>query len=144
MYQLSMVGSYPYAEKYIVNLPEDEVIQKIVDLKEKEPSLQVPSAKPPFFSLTDSKSEYEYHVFFLLKDGKTVLSCFVRNIDRYTTAIKLVSTGTGPEFLNTKEINARSYFVLRDLNSKENRQYKRDFEKQILNKLGVEWKKDKW
>jgi hypothetical protein len=144
LYRLSMVGSYPYSEDYIVNLPESDIIQKTVELKEKDLSLQVPPAGYPFGALTDEKRDYWYYAYFLLQDRKTVVLCYVRAIDENTTRIGLVFAGTGPEFLNSKQINARKYFMLQDLSEKENRELKKEFEKQILDRLGIPWEKESW
>lgn len=78
---------------------------------------------------------------FLLKDRKTVVLCYVKRIDNCTTTLGLISVGEGSRFLNNRTINARSYFLLRDLSRNENKQFKKDLEEQVLDKLNIEWKK---
>ncbi|WP_413513492.1 hypothetical protein [Myroides odoratus] len=144
LYSLFMVGSHPYAEQYILNISEDKAIIDVQKLKQKELSLQVPLDSTSFGGLIDERSENMYYVYFLLKDRKTVLLCYVKNINEFTTTIALISVGDGPQFLNNRTINARSYFLLRDLSIKENKQFKKDFEEQVLEKLNIKWKKNKW
>lgn len=144
LYSLSMVGSHPYAEQYVLNVSEDKVISKIQNLKQEKVSLQVPVDSTSFGGLSDETKGNVYYVYFLLEDRKTVLLCYVKSIDEFTTTLGLISVGDGPRFLNNRTINARSYFVLRDLDVKENKQVKKDLEEQVLDKLNVKWKKNKW
>ena len=144
LYSLSMVGSYPYAEQYILNLSEDKVINEVQKLKQKELSLQVPLDSSSFGGLSDEKKGTMYYVYFLLKDRKTVLLCYIKRIDEYTTTLALIAVGEGPRFLNKRTINARSYFLLRDLSRSENKQFKKELEEQVLDKLNVRWEKKKW
>jgi len=143
LYSLLMVGSYPYAEQYILNVSEDQVINEIQELKQKDFSLQVPLDNSSFGGLIDERNGNMYYVYFLLRDRKTVILCYIRRIDDYTTTLGLISVGEGPRFLNRRTINARSYFLLRDLSRNENRQFKKDLEEQVLDKLNIKWKKNR-
>lgn len=136
-----MVGSHPYAEQYILNVSEDKVISKIQNLKQEEVLLQVPADSTSFGGFSDETKGNVYYVYFLLEDRKTVLLCYVKSIDEFTTTLGLISVGDGPRFLNKRVINARSYFVLRDLDVKENKQVKKDLEEQVLDKLNIKWGK---
>lgn len=67
LYSLFMVGSYPYAEQYILNGSEDKVINEIQKLKQKEFSLQVPLDSSSFGGLTDERNGNMYYVYFFIK-----------------------------------------------------------------------------
>ncbi|AJH14557.1 hypothetical protein [Myroides profundi] len=144
LYSLFMVGSHPYAEHYILNVSEDKTINEIQNLKQREFSLQVPLDSSSFGGLIDEKNGNMYYVYFLLRDRKTVVLCYVKRIDNCTTTLGLISVGEGSRFLNNRTINARSYFLLRDLSRNENKQFKKDLEEQVLDKLNVKWKKNRW
>lgn len=139
-----MVGSHPYAEQYILNVSEDEAINEIEKLKRRELSLKVPIDDSSFGELSDGKSENFYYTYFFLKDKKSVVLCYVKRINETTTTFALISVGDGPNFLNSRTINARKYFLLRDLSEEDNRKFKQDLEEQVLDKLGIKWKKNKW
>jgi len=118
-------GSYPYAEKYKLNVSEDELIDIIMELK-REDILQ----SPPFaidMGLPQKRGHW-YHIDFYYQDKKEQVFCYVRRSTKNTTTFALVAINEGIVDGNWKDINT-------DFSCSENKERIAEFEERILSKI---------
>ena len=123
-------GSYPYAVRYKINLPEEELINKIELFKNNNPEYIVPTG----FGFKDGRRterELWHHVYFNNPEKKQIFLTWVRKKSKTETTFAFVrvkehSSGLG----NWKSIN-------RDYKASENKKVIKDFKKTILFKLGI-------
>jgi hypothetical protein len=116
-------GSYPYAETYEINAPEQEVINAIQQLKKAHPDLSSPT------NLLDGRqgsNDYWYHIYFYYPEKKKIVYSWTRPATNGGTTLAFVSISEGPTLGNWKDIN-------KDFSSKENNALKEEFERRILN-----------
>jgi len=128
-------GSYPYAEKYVINYPEDSVISAIKIFKKENPKFSVPLVTidgTNFWSLEDGKTKDSlwYSFYFYYEEDNQIILTLVRQSEKNKTVISLVSINKGLKIGQWQRIN-------KDLTSKENRKQKEKFEKEILNTIKV-------
>lgn len=90
-----------------------------------------------FKSIGSSQSDPEL-IFFYFKDINKTVSCIVEN-SKNNILIKLYAVNDGVIFRKWKRIN--NY---KEISRKENREIKRKFETEILNKLDVKWEHKRW
>jgi hypothetical protein len=125
-------GSYHYAEWYIFERQQDDLITIITDFKNQNPEYKA------MFTLKSGETEEmsdkfanSYYVCsFYLKEKEIFLSCRTHNnvMDSTQSGIGLVAV--------QKKDSYRWRLVNKELSGKENKEVKELFETEILNKLG--------
>ena len=115
-------GSYPYAETWIINASEGEVVAAIIELKKENPSLQ-PPGEEEFISVRDTASHSDYwrHANFYYVDTKEVAHAWTRPHDSTLTSFALVS-------ISDKVVNQDFWYL-------KNKLEIRKFEKQVVDKI---------
>lgn len=121
-------GSYPYAEKYRINLSDSSLTQKVNEFKILNPQYSVPKST----GLQDGLSEdrHWYIFYFFIEEKDLILLTYVRSIDSSSSNFGLVSINNGIELGRWMEVN-------NDLTGIENSSVKKLFEDEILSKI---WK----
>lgn len=120
-------GSYPYAERYELDIEYNELINIIKQFKTENPSYCVPI----FVHLNDGKTEKNdlwFHIYFYYKDKNQIVYTWIRKSDMNKTTLAFVSINYGLTLGNWQEIN-------KDFNYIENLKQKEIFEDRILNKI---------
>lgn len=118
-------------QDYIIEgITHQELINKFNELREKYPELKS--------NIADSQNEYVPHHYIELnwKDLGIDISCDIHIGDQIPNP---------PTHLNFTLIrNAKGYKDInsKDIDKKSNEMYKEKFEKEILNKMGVKWKRE--
>lgn len=121
-------GSYAFAERYIINNTEQEVIDKIKLLKEQNPNLIPPklwNGNP--YTLKDEKYKFWYLVYIYIEEENRVISFYIRG-DWQPTTIGLFAATMKNNLNNWKEIN-------NELEESDNKKIILWFEENILKKL---------
>jgi len=127
-------GSYPFAENYILNYPEKDVIEAIERIKSADNDLKVPTVtiqNSGQHELNDGKkneSDYWYKFYFYNKKKDQIIFTWTRPIDNNKTTFAFVSINEGLNIGNWKNINEDFDFL-------ENRKLKNEFENTILKKI---------
>ena len=126
-------GSYPFVESWVLDIPEDELIQIIRELKLKNPEL-----KPPFDSvLTGERHSYWFFTKFYYPDSKEVVHTWLRpDHDTTKTTLAFYSL-TDSDSPNEHRLINRDFWYL------ANKSEIRKFEKTIVEPLRVEIRKKK-
>jgi hypothetical protein len=118
-------GSYSNVEKYEFNVSEQELINYINKLKNKQPNLKVP-IDYNFEEGRSSEHDHWYHFYIFYSEEKEIVYCWVRASSRTSTKLALVSIMDKQE--KWKTLN-------KDFNSSESRNQKIKFEERFVNKL---------
>lgn len=126
-------GSYPYAEHYDLNYPEDKVIEAINKLKASDSGLLVPKGTQGRgqCDLNDGKeneTDYCYKFYFYDKEKNEIMFTWTRPAGQSTTTFAFVAIKKGLDLGHWDDIN-------KDFEFFENRKIKKDFEKTILKKI---------
>ncbi|MBL1281349.1 MAG: hypothetical protein COA33_013805 [Fluviicola sp.] len=117
-------GSYPYAEKYELDISEGELIKKINIFKISNPKFTVPN----WIGLEDTLLNHCHRVYFYYPEEKKIVYTLTRENGKNKVVFSLVKINLGDTIGNWKLIN-------HDFEKKENDFYKRTFKDRILNKL---------
>jgi len=122
-------GSYPYAERYELNIPDSELVKKIIRLKANNPELIVPVST----GLRDGKASNNdlwYHIYFYYPTENEILYTWVRSASPEKSILALVSVCEGTDIYSNKwkDIN-------KDFTVTENIDQKTKFKERIINKL---------
>ena len=122
-------GSYPYAEKYELNIRDSELVRKIIRLKINNPELIVPVST----GLRDGKTSNNnlwYHVYFYYPADNEIVYTWVRSASPTKSVLALVSVCEGTDIYSNKwkDIN-------KDFTASENVKQKRKFKEKIISKL---------
>ena len=127
---------YRNSEKYIVNIQDQELIKKINSFKEENKDLQLITTNEEGNEIhfKDYTSRKYYHVFFYFSDLDLTIQCLLNSSDNKSSNLALYSISKGVNFGSWKDINTK------DLNKKYNKEIKKKFESEILDKLG-KWRK---
>ena len=157
-FTLSFHGeSYPKAEKYIINLSEDTIITKVTGYKIGHPQYRpyeimsvnnIPYEFGYFTEIgigtadittsTQTSNSSWYNFRFYIEQSNAVVGCCIR-LNQSPTEILLIDVTTSSYGIN-KTIN---YY--KEISRKENRKIKRNFEREILDKIFNEkWKHKRW
>jgi hypothetical protein len=127
-------GSYPYAEIYTLNYPEEKVKNAVAKFKEANPEYIVPKVKingQGNWELKDEKPNESNNLtmfyFYYAKENQIILT-WIRAKGNNKTTFAFVSINDGLNIGNWKEIN-------KDFNSIEDLEEKTKFEKRILRKI---------
>ncbi len=127
-------GSYPYAENYELNYPEDKVIEAITKLKTSDNELLVPKVTiqgSGQWDLNDGKekvTDYWYKFYFYDKEKNEILFTWTRPAGPNSTTFAFVSINKGLELGHWNNINDDFGFF-------ENRKIKKHFEETILKRI---------
>lgn len=117
-------GSYPYAERYEVDVEYSVFIERINSFKKANPEYKTPDN----LGLLDGKLKHWYKVYFFLAEENEILYTWVQKTTDGKTTFAFVSINEGLELGNWKDIN-------HDYSDLENDKHKEKFEKLILEKL---------
>ena len=147
-------GSDFYAEKYAIHTTQKELVHKVDSFKKEHPeyrhfgtidSTLVPKEtdgpSAPFQSMGDT-SLLHYSFFFRIASENRIFYCNIINYDSLN-----LSEPTVLDFVSVTDTDMRQGYRIntRDLSRKDNARYKRVFEKEILDNLGVAWEnKGRW
>ncbi len=137
LYKLAVMfapESYPYAEHYELNYPEDEVIEAVIKLKASNKELIVPKVTIQGggqWDLSDGKekeTDYWHKFYFYNKDENEIIFTWTRPAGQNTTTFAFVSINKGLDLGHWNDIN-------NDFGFFENRKIKKHFEETILKKI---------
>ncbi|HPJ92197.1 MAG TPA: hypothetical protein PK662_09715 [Bacteroidales bacterium] len=133
-------------EETINILYEEEIIDILYEFQ---------SIHPEYRLITTNEKGEKYHefetdtdnassslVFFYFKDIDKTVSCFPEihiKDDAVISLIRLYAVSDGVHFRGWRGIND-----YKEITRKENRMIKKKFEKEILDRLGVKWKRKRW
>lgn len=127
-------GSYPYAEHYELNYPEDKVIEVINKIKASDSKLLVPKVTIEGGGQWDLKDGKEketdlwYNFYFYDKEKNEIMFTWTRPAGQNSTTFAFVSINKGLDLGNWNDINDDFGFF-------ENRKIKKEFEETILKKI---------
>jgi hypothetical protein len=124
-------GSYGYAEQYQFKIKQDSLIKVIKKLKENTRNFNHPDSLDDGDYMDTSNLHYNVSVYDYEK--QVIFSFFVDadNDNPINTNIYLVSVN--------KTFDSNYKMVNRDMDRAENLQVKRDFERNILDKLNIKY-----
>ena len=145
-------GSNYYAEKYVIHTTQKELVRKIDSFKNEHPEYrhfvmidgkQVDSDHPcaPFQTMGDT-TLLRYVFSFRITSENMIFQCNILNYDSLDQ-----SELTTLNFIAVTDTAVRNAYTIntKDLSMKDNNRYKRVFEKEILDNLGVVWEnKGRW
>jgi len=120
-------GSWPRAEIYEFNIPENELVAIITEFKEENPHLKVPTLEG--FQLTDGRrdtSDHWFYIHFYDKDNDQIIKTWTRPASRTTTSFAFVSVNHGLTLGNWETVNDSFWWW-------KNKPLKTRFETIILN-----------
>lgn len=120
-------GSYPFREKYELNMSQEELLGKIKKFKDENPDFVVPYSDRYQDSKNDS-TDLWCHVYFYYKEDNQIVSTLVRSSDDGKVTFSLYAIIDEFQNEETKVIND-------NLSRVENKQQKLKFEELILNKI---------
>lgn len=124
-------GSYPYAEKYELNYPEELVKKAIHEFKAEHPEYNVPNVtinNEGSFELPDEQTTnpaFWYLIYFYYKNENKIVFTWTRSSTKENCTFALVAINDGLNIGNWKEIN-------KDFDRAKNSEEKRKFEALIL------------
>lgn len=124
-------GSYARAEIYEINLPEQELIDIIKEVKVENQELTLPQLMKPFLKdgrLGREKFDFWYHIYFYYSDKNQIVITWTRPKTKTSTSFAFVGINQGLTLGNWKDVN-ESFFWWK------NRPLKNEFEKRILKKI---------
>ena|SRR6218665_2596539 len=121
-------GSYPYAEKYEVDVDETVLIQAIENFKDDNPKYKVPLGQPDLHDGRNQQENLWYHIYFYYPTENQIIYTWTRSLGKNKTTFAFVSINQGLILGNWKDIN-------KDFNTSENDRQKKIFEDRILNEL---------
>ena len=128
---LFLTGRCPYAESYLINCSENELIDRIALFKENNPEYKrVVYGGGSYEKIQDRVDSLTslHYVFFNFKDIDKTITCIIGETDEIPAALGLC-------WVNGEQINDRKYIT-----EQESEAIKRKFEEEILNHLG-KWKR---
>ncbi|GAA3787930.1 hypothetical protein GCM10022271_20730 [Corallibacter vietnamensis] len=105
-------GSYPRAETYEINLPEDSLIQIINQIKLENPELslskKVKTPNSGNFSLLDGRKDengYWYSIYFYYENKNQIIHTWTRPKNENSTTFAFVGINNGLTLGNWKTVN---------------------------------------
>lgn len=97
-----------------------------------------------FHDFHDKGGMYNYdHVYFYYKDIDITCACFLEMLKDSTILVYLNAVYDGVDFKECRQINEHRRASDERISRRENRRMKKKFETEILDGLGVKWKKFK-
>jgi hypothetical protein len=127
-------GSYPHAELYELNYPEEKVIKAINKLKTSDTELNVPKVSikgSGQLDLNDGKekdTDHWYKIYFYDKEKNEIMFTWTRPAGQNSTTFAFVSINKGLDLGHWNDINDDFAFF-------ENREIKNHFEETILKSI---------
>ncbi|HQB20126.1 MAG TPA: hypothetical protein PK495_06065 [Bacteroidales bacterium] len=142
-----------FAESYIIIdkdynvITEEEITDILYEFQSTYPEYRLITTNEKgeqyhYFGDTNTDGVYSNLVFFYFKDIDKTVSCFPEisiKGDAVISLIRLYAVNDGVIFRGWRGIN--NY---KEITRKENRMIKKKFEKEILDRLGVKWKRKRW
>jgi hypothetical protein len=122
-------GSYPFAERYTIELAEDKLIDQIKRFKKSSPEYIV----SPKYGFVDGRSfgkDHWYHIYFNNPQKSQIIYAWVRKESKTKTTLAFVSIKKHSDLGNWKRIN-------KDYKRGENKKKIKEFENKILYSLGI-------
>lgn len=128
-------GSYPRAETYVFDIPEDSLITIINEVKNENPELKldekvmIPEGKK--FELADGRkdsSDYWYSIYFYYPDKNEILYTWTRPKNKNSTTFAFVGVNSGLTLGNWRIINENFWWW-------KNQPDIDEFEKRVLKKI---------
>ncbi|MFV8334475.1 hypothetical protein ACNQF7_00135 [Flavobacterium sp. RSP29] len=116
-------GSYPYAEVYEFDAPEDKLIKAVSEFKINNPDFIVPENIKLVDGRSKDKTDHWYHIWFYYKKENQIIYTWIRGNE-----FAFIAVNDGTKLGNWKDIN-------KDFNQSENKHEKKKFEVRILNKI---------
>ncbi len=123
-------GSYPYAERYSIEMKYSELISAINNFKKQNPNVSPPTQ----LNLVDKKSDNWYHCYFYYMDRNEILHVILIDMGTHSI-VDFDAINEGVVLGNWKDIN-------RDFDKEANEFQKELFEKRILNNISKKWTKE--
>jgi hypothetical protein len=124
-------GSYPKAETYIFNVPEDTLLTIIEQIKKENPELVFAQKPNQHFYLEEGRrdtNDYWYSIYFYYPDKNEILHTWTRPKTKTSTTFAFVGIKSGLTLGNWREVNGSFWWW-------ENKPDKEEFEKRILKKI---------
>lgn len=132
-------GSYAYAEVYLLNLSSaEELIDNIKAIKQKDNSLNIYYTNENGDTISMDGESYSFYMNYYLIDSIGYMCAInINQKEEKMVAMQFVAIaiGEGIDKNDWKEINTK------ELSCKDNEKYKKLFEKNILNRLSIQWRK---
>ena len=119
-------GSYPYAEKYIIETNESNLISVIENFKKTTPEFNL-----PINGLKEGRNDtndHWYHFYIYYKDKNEIVHFWIRQKSNNKTTLALVGINEGLSLGHWKLIN-------KDYSRQENKLQIKKFEENILRKI---------
>lgn len=134
-------AKYPNTEWYRFNVSTSQLIEYTNKFKDDNPEYKLNSNKKKG-DRSDHLGDLGnfYHFYFYLPSRKSTVHCIIRmsgDTENLTSEIGLNAISEGTNFASWKSINTD------DLTKEENKELKKKFETEILDKLG-KWKHKRW
>jgi hypothetical protein len=123
-------GSYPKSENYIINTSQIGLLSKIDSLKSHNPHYNIPSLVNAYDT---TKHSYNIYIYNYSKDQ--IIHIEIQPKGNNQSTIHFIGINQGLTLGNWKIIN-------KDFSNKENEFILSDFEKSILNPLGIVYKRE--
>jgi len=129
-------GSYPFSEKYELNVSDEKLIELIQDIKVKHPEICVPEnvyiGNNPFHLTDGDRDKYGnyYHVYFYFQEEQQIIHTIIGG-NKHNSIIRFYAVNDGLILGRWKEINSEFW------GSAENDNIKLKFEERILSKIKV-------
>ena len=124
-------GSYARAEIYEIELPEQELIEIINEVKVENQILTLPQEMKVILKdgrLGREKFDFWYHIYFYYPDKNQIVKTWTRAHTRTTTSFAFVAVNQGLTLGNWTDVN--KYFLWW-----KNAPMKEEFEKRILSRI---------
>ena len=140
-------GSNYHAETYTINTSQRELVRKVDSFKNEYPEYrhftefngelsEDDGPNYPFGYAMGDSSIVRYDIAFYVASENMVFRCNILNYDSTNR-----STPTYLHFNAVTDTAVRNGYTIntKDLSRKDNKRYKKTFEREILDNLGVEW-----
>ena len=131
-------GSNVYSERYTFNKKREDLISKINYFKNQEPQFKVMTTfeDKTRGELPDKYIQNFYRFYFYLPEEKITVHCVINtNGADLPVVLQFVGISRSANFASWERINTDQ------LSKKDNKEIKKKFETEILDKLG-KWKRD--
>jgi hypothetical protein len=128
---------YMHSERYEIRTSSQGLTKSINSFKDNNTDYKLITINEngEEIAFQDYYSDKYYHVFFYFKDANLTIQCLLSPIDNNSSCLSLYAVSTGVNFASWELINTK------DLSKEDNRNIKKKFESEILDKLG-KWERD--
>lgn len=127
-------GSYPYAELYVLDFPEEDVSKAIMRFKDEHKEYTVPKVTingQGAWQLPDERTKdpsFWFKFYFYYEKEDQILYTWIRPVNNHKTTFAFVSINQGLNIGNWKDIN-------HDYSNSVNKEHKERFEARILTEV---------